>query len=143
MSATQYFPIPPEMFALVVETVSRRVSRLPFLRGGVMVTGELLGVAMECLNAEFNKTLALRTQPDAARKPEDGLDCCIEERLRVQGNTVVPVIVDVLCSAGIAETTEIMDRVAHRPRKSVRLRSPWTWHAASGDVTTGQAPRIR
>jgi len=132
MSATQYFPIPPEMFALVVETVSRRVSRLPFLRGGVMVTGELIGVAMECLNAEFNKTLALRTQPDAARNQEDGLDRCIGERLRVQGNTVVPVIVDVLCSAGIAETTETMDRVAHRPRKSVRLLSPWTWHAASG-----------
>jgi hypothetical protein len=132
MSATQYFPIPPELFALASETVSRRVSRLPFLRGGVMVTGELLGVAMECLNAEFNKTLELRTLPRAAQKPEDGLDHCIEERLRVPGNTVVPVVVDVLCSAGIAETVELMDRVAHRPRKAVRLLSPWTWHAASG-----------
>jgi hypothetical protein len=96
-----------------------------------MVTGEVLGVAMECLNAEFNKTLALRTPTGAAQKPEDGLDLCIEERLRVQGKTVVPVIVDVLCGAGIAETTEIMDRLAHRPRKAVRLLPPWTWHAAS------------
>jgi hypothetical protein len=132
MSATQYFPISPELFALASETVSRRVSRLPFLRSGVMVTGELLGVVMECLNAEFNKTLALRTPPDDARKPEDGLDRCIEERLRVPGTTVVPVIVDVLCGAGIAETVELMDRVAHRPRKAVRLLPPWTWHAASG-----------
>jgi hypothetical protein len=132
MSATQYFPVPPDLFALAIETVSRRISRLPFLRSGVMVTGELLGVAMECLNAEFNKTLALRTPPNAAQKPEDGLDHCIEERLRVPGKTVTPVIVDVMCSAGIAETTEIMDRVAHRPRKAVRLLPPWTWHAASG-----------
>jgi hypothetical protein len=43
----------------------------------------------------------------------------------------VPVIVDVLCSAGITETTELMDRHAHRPRKAVRLLPPWTWHAAS------------
>src|SRR5512136_2361570 len=132
MSATQYFPIPPELFALAGETVSRRVSRLPFLRSGIMVTAELLGVAMECLNAEFTKTLVIRTPANAAQSHKDGLDRCIEERLRLPGNTVVPVIVDVLCSAGIAETTEILDRVAHRPRKSVRLRSPWTWHAASG-----------
>jgi hypothetical protein len=132
MSATQYFPIPPALFALAGETVSRRVSRLPFLRSGVMVTGELLGVVMECLNAEFNKTLALRTSRDAAMKPDDGLDCCIEARLRMPGKSVVPVIVDVLCSAGIAETTEFLDRRAHRPCKAVRLLPPWTWDAASG-----------
>jgi hypothetical protein len=131
MSATQYFPLPPEMFALACETVSRRVSRLPFLRSGVMVTGELLGVAMECLNAEFNKTLALRTPLNAAEKLPDGLDRCIEERLRIPGKTAVPVIVDVLCGAGIAETTEIMDRLSHRMRNGIRLLPPWTWHAAS------------
>ena len=118
------------MFALAGETVSRRVSRLPFLRSGVRVTGELIGVAMECLNAEFNKTLALRTPPNTVEKPPDGLDRCIEERLKIPGKTVVPVIVDVLCSSGIAETTEIMDRVSHRPRKGIRLLPPWTWHAA-------------
>jgi hypothetical protein len=138
MSAPQYFPLSPEMFALACETVSRRVSRLPFLRSGVMVTGELIGVAMECLNAEFKKTLALRTPPDAAEKPLDGLDRCIEERLKIPGKAVVPVIVDVLCSAGIAETTEIMDRVSHGPRKGIRLLSPWTWHAASA-----MAPTVR
>lgn len=134
MSATQYFPIPPELFALAVETVGRRVSRLPFLRSGVMVTGELLGVALECLNAEFNKTIALHTPAGAVEAPGDGLDRCIEERLRVPGKTVVPVIVDVMCSAGIAETTELMDRIAHRPRKAVRLLPAWTWHMASVSV---------
>ena len=136
MTASQYFPISSEMFALACETVSRRVSRLPFLRSGVRVTGELIGVAMECLNAEFNKTLALRTPQNIIEKPPDGLDRCIEERLKIPGKTVVPVIVDVLCSAGIAETIEIMDRVSHRPRSGIRLLSPWTWHAASVMVPT-------
>jgi hypothetical protein len=140
MSATQYFPIPPALFALASETISRRVSRLPFQRSGVMVNGELLGVAMECLNAEFNKTLALRTPRDAAVKPEDGLDRCIEARLRMPGNTVVPVIVDVLCSAGIAEPAELLDRAAHRPRPAVRLLSPWTWDAGPALSTTARLP---
>jgi hypothetical protein len=131
MSALQYFPMPPEMFALACETVSRRVSRLPFLRSGVMVTGELIGVSVECLNANFKKTLALRTSPDSADKSYDGLDRCIEARLKIPGKTVVPVIVDVLCSAGVAETTEMVDRVSHRPRKGVRLLPQWTWHTAS------------
>jgi hypothetical protein len=138
MSATQYFPIPSELYALAGDTVSRRVSRLPFLRSGVMVTAELLGVAMECLNAECTKTLALRTPQNVVQKAEDGLDRCIEERLRLPGNSVVPVIVDVLCTAGIAETTELMDRIAHRPRKAVRLLSPWTWHDASWTATSGR-----
>jgi hypothetical protein len=140
MSATQYFPIPPELFALASETVSRRVSRLPFLRSGVMVSGELLGVVMECLNAEFNKTLALRTPRDAAVKPEDGLDRCIEVRIRMTEKNAVPVIVDVLCSAGIAEPAELLDRVSHRPRKAVRLLSPWTWDAGPVSVPATRYP---
>jgi hypothetical protein len=119
------------MFALACETVSRRVSRLPFLRSGVMVTGELLRATLECLNAEFTKTLALHTPQNAAEKLQDGLDRCIEERLKIPGKTTVPVIVDVLCSAGIAETTEITDMLSHRTRKGMRLLPPWTWHAAS------------
>ena len=133
MSATQFFPIPPEMFALACETVTRRVSRLPFLRSGVNVTGELVGVTMECLNAEFNKTLALRTPQNKldGSDSEDGLDRCLEERLKITGKTVVPVITEVLYSAGIAEPAEILDRYAHQPRRGIRLVSAWTWHTAT------------
>ncbi|MFA4861345.1 hypothetical protein [Methanoregula sp.] len=140
MPATQFFPIPPEMFALVSETVSRRVSRLPFLRSGVMVTGELLGVAMECLNAEFKKTLALTTPQNALVIPDDGLDRCIEERLHLPGKTIVPVIAEVLISAGIAESAEILERGFPHPRKGIRLLSPWTWHVASPSVRPMNLP---
>lgn len=132
MSATQFLPIPPELFAHACTTVTQRVSQLPFLRGGVHVTGELVGVTMECLNAEPTRTLALSTPRDMITgSVAPGLDACIEERLRVTGKVVVPVIADVLCSAGIAEMTEIIDRQMHRPRRAVRLLPPWTWHIAS------------
>jgi hypothetical protein len=131
MSATQYFPIPPEMLALACETVTRKVSRLPFLRSGIMVTGELVGVTMECLNAEVTHSLALTTPRDAPQGLPEGLDRILEERLRIEGKTTVPVLSEVLVSAGIAEFSEILDRHLHRPRKAIRLLPPWTWHIAS------------
>lgn len=138
MSATQYFPLPPELFAHACDTVSKLVSQLPFLRGGVSVTGELLGVTMECLNAESSRSLALTTPRDAGGSVADGLDLCLEQRLGVPGKTVVPVIAEVLCSAGITEMTEILDRQLYRPRKAIRLLSPWRWHIAST-----MAPSVR
>jgi hypothetical protein len=138
MSATQYFPLPPELFAFACDTVSRRVSQLPFLRGGVSVTGELVGVTMECLNAEPVRVLALTTPRDAPGGIADGLDICLEQRLGIPGKAVVPVITEVLCSAGITEMTEIIDRQLHRPRRAIRLLSPWTWHIAST-----MAPSVR
>jgi len=138
MSATQYLPLPPELFAHACKTVSERVSQLPFLRGGVNVTGELVGVTMECLNAEPSRALAVSTPRDAAEGIADGLDTCIDQRLGVPGKTVVPVIAEVLCSAGIAEMMEILDRQMHRPRKAIRLLPAWTWHIAST-----MAPSVR
>lgn len=133
MSGPQFFPIPPQMFALACETVTRRVSQLPFLRSGVKVTGELVGVTMECLNAEFNKTLAIRTPPDMIDRsdPQGGLDRCLEERLKIPGKTVVPVIAEVLCGAGIAEPAEILDRSVRKPRRGIRLLPTWTWHTST------------
>ena len=74
MATPQYFPISPELFAHACDTVSTRVSRLPFLRGGIHVTGELVGVTMECLNAEPTRTLAVTTPRDAPEGVSRGLD---------------------------------------------------------------------
>jgi hypothetical protein len=131
MSATQFFPIPPEMLALSCETVTRKVSRLPFLRSGVMVTGELVGVTMECLNAEVTRTLALTTPRDAPDGLAEGLDRCLEGRLNVPAKNIVPVIFDVLIAAGIAEPAELRERHNPYPRKAIRLLPAWTWHIAS------------
>jgi len=119
------------MLALACETVTKKVSRLPFLRSGIMVTGELVGVTMECLNAEPTKTLALTTPRDALPGVATGLDRCLEERLGVPGKTTVPVISDVLAGAGIAGPAELRERGYPYPRKGVRLLPPFTWHIAS------------
>jgi hypothetical protein len=137
MSAPQYLPIAPELFRHACDTVTRSVSQLPFLRGGVMITGELVGVTMECLNAEPSRALALSTPHDTPGVAP-GLDAYLEERLECPQKTVVPVIAEVLCSAGITEMTEIVDRQMHRPRRAIRLLSPWTWHIASA-----MAPSVR
>ncbi len=131
MTPPLYLPLPPELFAKACATVSARVSQLPFLRSGISVTGELVGVAMECLNAVPTRSLALSTLNDAGTGIENGLDRCIEERLQISGKAAAPVIADVLCSAGITEPALIADRHAHRERRGIRLIAPWTWHIAS------------
>ncbi len=131
MTAPQFFPIPPEMLAFASQTVTQKVSRLPFLRSGVMVNGELLGVTLECLNAEPAKTLALLTPRDAQHGAAEGLDRCLAGRLRVEGRIVSPIIADVLVSAGIAEPANVTERSFPQPRKALRLLPPWTWHIAS------------
>jgi hypothetical protein len=131
MSSTQFFPIPPEMLALACETITQRVSRLPFLRSGVMVTGELVGITMECLNAESTRTLPLTTPREAPAAIAEGLDQCLEGRLKVPGKTTVPVIFDVLVSAGIAAPAQVIERQYPHPRKALRLLPSWTWHIAS------------
>lgn len=130
MSATQYLPIPPAMLALACETVTRKVSRLPFLRSGVMITEELVGSVIECLNAEPTRALPLTTPRDSDGGIE-GLDRILEQRLKTEGNTVVTVIAEVLTSAGITETADILDRDLRRSRKALRLLPAWTWHIAS------------
>lgn len=131
MTAPSYLPIAPELFAHACNTVTKQVSQLPFLRGGVNVTGELVRVVMECLNAEPTRTLPLTTPRDADPSFARGLDLLLEERMPLPGKIVVPIIAEVLCSAGITEMTVIENRQMHRTRRAVRLLPPWTWHVAS------------
>jgi hypothetical protein len=93
---------------------------------------------MECLNAEPKKALALTTPRDSAPGPEPGLDHCLEGRLSLVGKTVVPIIFDVLCAAGIAEPAQITDRHTIRSRNGMRLLPAWTWH-----IGAATAPAVR
>jgi len=131
MSATQFFPITPELLALACGTISKKVSRMPFLRSGVMVTEELIGVTLESLNAEPTRSLPLVTPRDAPGHIAEGLDRVLAARLKVAEKSTVQVIADVLNAAGITEPAEVLDRDMHRPRRSLRLLPAWTWHIAS------------
>ena len=135
MSATQFFPIPAELLALTCETVNRRVGPLPFMQDGCSVTQDLISVTLECLNAEFSKTLAIHSKQTPEKQAPEGLDVCITKRLNLDEITpCASVITDVLCAAGIAEKTEVVDRTSHARSRGVRLLPPWTWHTASVPV---------
>jgi len=134
MSSRQFFPIPGELHALACETVRQKVARLPFERDGVRITGEVVGVTMECLNAEFSKTLPVMAKVLITAPTPEGLDRCLEQRLDRDGRTIAPVIAEILCRAGIVEKTEVLDRTSHRKARAVRLLPAWKWHAASAPV---------
>jgi len=137
MSATQFFPIPPELLALACETVNRRVSPLPIEQDGCSVTQDIIGITLECLNAEFSKTLVIHAKQTPEKRAGDGLDQCLGQRLNLTGDIpCATAVTDVLCSAGIAERTEVIDSASHTRNKGVRLLAPWTWHVASVPVSS-------
>ena len=143
MTDLQYLPIPPELLALASQTITGNVSRIPFARSGVMVTGELVRVTMECLNAEASHSLPITT-PAGLQHPDvrEGLDRVIAARITLDGKAAAPVIAEVLVSAGIAEYAEFLDKDIHRSRRSIRILAPWTWHIASQNLLTGASGNL-
>jgi len=137
MTAPQYFPIPAELETLALETIQKRVGALPVIQDGVSVTGALITTAMECLNAEFNKTLPVKSDPLGPGNESEGLDRCLERRLGSGAGACTTPVIDVLIRAGIAEPAEVLDKVRHTRRKGIRLVPSWTWHIASGPILAG------
>ena len=136
MSAPQFFPIPDSIRALAYEAVRRSGAGLPFERDGVRVTEEQVAVALECLNAEFSKTLPILTPAVISDPVPAGLDRCLEQRLNTDGLPLAPVITELFCRAGIAEKTDVLDRSSHRKARGIRLLQEWTWHSASVPLKT-------
>jgi len=136
MSATQFFPVPDEIRALAYEAIRRSGAVLPFERDGVRVTEDLVAVALECLNAEFSKTLPIITPAVFTDPVPDGLDRCLEQRLVIDGLPIAPAIAELFCRAGIAGKTDVLDRSSHRKALGIRLLKEWTWHSASVPLKT-------
>jgi len=130
----------PALLTLACETINRRVDRLPFMQKGVEVTGELVGVSMECLNAEATRTLPCRTSPAMAKNMVEGFDRCLELRMGANSKESAPVVADVLIRAGIAEKTDVQDRCTHTLTRGLRLLPAWSWHIASETPTPYISP---
>jgi hypothetical protein len=136
MSTPQFFPISEEIRALACEAIRQSGADLPFEYDGVRVPEEVVVVALECLNAEFSKTLPIIAPAVITDPVPAGLDRCLEQRLNVDGRPLAPVIAELFCRAGIAEKTDVLDRSSHRKVRGVRLLQKWTWHNASVPVKT-------
>jgi len=142
MVAPLFFPITPALLTLACETVNRRVAKLPFTQKGVCISQKLVGVALECLNAEVTRILPLRTSAAMAKNRVDGFDRVLELRLDANGRNAAAAVADVLVQAGFAEVTEIQDRCTHTRTSGLRLLPAWTWHIASETPTLLQSPAL-
>jgi hypothetical protein len=124
-------PVPPALFIHACDEVDRRVGHLPFHRNGIEVGRSLVGTALEELNAEPTRALALREYTaDGGRVRVDGLDVHLALR-GIEGEGAAAVIAEVLIQAGIAQKVSIPDRRSRRVVQGVRLLLSWTWHIES------------
>src|SRR5208337_3661294 len=139
MAASPFLPVPKNIHALACETISRRIERLPFTRKDIRITEGLVGVTLECLNAEVLRTLPMMAV-SRGTITLPGLAECLRERLGDDQEEVAPVIAEILLSAGLAEPAEVLDAATHTQIHGVRLLSPWTWHIGSGDILSGSDP---
>ena len=112
------------------------MERIPFTRDGIEITETLIDLTLECLNADATRTLVLDT-----RRPETrpGLADCLSERIGRDQSAAVPVVADILVTAGLAEPAEVLDTATHTKSRGIRLLQAWTWHIGSGDfLPTGE-----
>jgi hypothetical protein len=129
MTTPQFFAIPDALLALAGDAVSRRVGRIPLERDGIPITLEIIGVAMESLNAEFSRTLAIAAPAAAPEKGASGsLEQALDARLGTGGPGRSRAIAQVLCDAGIAAKAEVLDRSARTRVQGIRLLPAWIWH---------------
>ena len=121
MPPAHYLPIPPGLRSSACDTVSRRVAPLPFVRDGIEVYCDLIAAAMECLNAEATRTLAIRQRTGAdGRVQADGLDRLLTNRDFLDPE-ISEIVSKTLKDAGIAEPAVVSDWRSHRTFRGIRL----------------------
>lgn len=135
--ATQHMlPVPQDLLSHACEMVTVSSGRLPFIQNGVEVNEGLLQAAIEELNAEPNRTLAIRARTGAdGRIIIDGLDRHLSSR-GFESSDSAETIAQVLIKSEICQKASVADKRAHRFRSGVRLLPPWTWTVASGESTS-------
>jgi len=127
MPSLHPLPVPPALLSRACEQVDRRVGRLPFQCGDRSVGRDLVAAALEELNAEPTRTLALRHRvADGGRVQADGLDRHLAQRGFADGGAAAAVG-GVLVQAGIAQKSSVTDRRSRRILPAIRLLPAWTW----------------
>lgn len=133
MSTTHTLPIPPHLLRSACDVICRTAGMIPFKRQGARVTRELVAAAMEELNAEATRMLALsaRTTQEGTILL-DGLDRHLVLRGFSEKDSTC--IAKVLIGSGIAARASVTVRRSRQFVQAVRLAAPWTWTIA-GEFT--------
>jgi len=135
MTYSPFLPIPKALRALACETIGRRIGRLPLVRDTVEITEDLVGITLECLNAETTRTMPVKTT--AGGSGRHGLDRCLGERRGGDRNAEATAMAGVLTDAGLGEPAMILDAATHSRIRGIRLLPAWTWHIGSGEISQG------
>ena len=133
MTPPQFLPIPRALHALACETIGRRIGRLPLVKNDVEITEDLVGIALECLNAETTRTMPIKTTAGDSGRP--GLNRCLGERMGGDRSAEATAMAGVLTDAGLGEPAMILDAATHSQIRGIRLLSAWTWHIMSGEIS--------
>lgn len=132
MKTPHTLPVPPDVLSRASDRLKVADRRMPFVQDGKTVGTDLLAAALEELNAEPNRTLAIRCRRgENGRVIADGLDRRLSQRGFPEEGTA-ETVAEVLISAVIAAKASITDRRSHRFIRAVRLLPGWTWTIATG-----------
>ena len=108
-----------------------RVEPVPFVKNTITVTTALVGIALECLNAEPTKTLPVRVANAGGTLTKEDLAGCLEQRLDNFESAVASVVASVLVEAGMTESTEVLDRTNHSRTGASGSSPAFSWHNAA------------
>ena len=133
MPVTHTLPIPPDLIERACTAIAGACRRVPFDRDGITVSRDLVTAAMEELNAEASRTLAVSARTgDDGRVLIDGLDRHLLGR-GFTGPESAACIARVLIESGIAVKASVADRRSRRFLRAVRLGTPWKWTIPADD----------
>jgi hypothetical protein len=99
---------------------------LPFMHRGIVISRELIGVTMEILNVEPDRTLPQNCRNAVRANTPDGLDRRIKERFN-DNLRRANIISDVLANARIVEIIEMENFNTGKIVKGTQLRQEWYW----------------
>ena len=118
--------IPSEMLIRILNNVELNYEVIPFKLRGILISQDLIKIAIEILNNEFSKTLPQNSLNASKEKTPDGLDRRIKEMLNTDLRTA-NIISDVLKKAGIVEVIKVENQISGRDVKGTRLLTEWCW----------------
>jgi len=140
MPTLHTLPIPADLLERACVAIAGASRAIPFDDEGTTVSRDLVAAAMEELNAEASRTLAISARTgDDGKVLIDGLDRHLLAR-GFAGRGIAACIARVLIESGIAAKASVSDRRSRRFLRAVRLGTPWTWTIAADDGGTVYRP---
>lgn len=120
------YNIPTELLSRIINNVELNYEVMPFKLRGIVISKDLIKVAIQILNSEAAKSLPQNARNASIGNTPDGLDKRIKEILNKDQRTA-NILSDVLKEAGIVEVIKVENQISGRIVKGTRLMPEWCW----------------